>query len=157
MSLTNEEKWEQKFQQLVAFKEEFGHCTIPGKEKKYAPLRNWLKNQRRTYKAYQKDPGKGELHVSRIHKLETIGVSLDPYSTNWNSRFQELVLFQRQHGHCRVPKTKNKSYSRLGQWLGRQKKDLRPVSEMERGILPFTTRDIERGRLLESVGVRLGE
>ena len=163
ISLTkNQGKWDARFKELSVYKEKFGHCKISSKEKKYTALRNWLGKQREAYKAYyRKDSSKAETNAAarkRFHKLQMIGVSLEPFSTNWNCKFQELILFQRKHGHCKVPQQGNSTYTRLGQWLGRQKKDLRPVSEMARRCqMSFTARDIERGRLLESVGVRLGE
>ena len=153
----NQEKWDKKFQELMTFKEEFGHCKIPNTFKEYRSLRNWLGKQREAYKAYHSS-GKGVLNApKRIQKLRMIGVSLEPYSTNWNSKFQELILFQREHGHCRVPQQGKSKYKRLGQWLGRQKKDLIPSSEMRNGNLSFTHKDMERAQLLESVGVCLRE
>jgi hypothetical protein len=158
-----DEKWDDRFQHLVAYKEKFGHCKVPAKVKEYKSLRNWLGKQREAYKIYKtrdsaaEGGGGGLLNAERFNKLESIGVSLDPFSTNWNSRFQELVLFQSRYGHCKVPQQGNSSHTRLGQWLGRQKKDLRPVRDMERGNISFSARDLERGRLLESVGVRLDE
>merc|ERR1719223_646061 len=154
----NQGIWDDRFQQLVAYKEEFGHCKVPSKQTKYKSLRNWLGKQREAYKMHKKDPSKGGSHAKeRFNKLQLIGVPLDPFSTNWDSRFQELVLFRNQFGHCKVPQQGNSSFTRLGQWLGRQKKDLRPVKHMERGEISFSARDLKRGRLLESVGVRLDE
>lgn len=154
----NQGKWEDRFQQLLVYKEEFGHCKVPSKQKKYKTLRNWLGKQREAYKIHKKDSSKGGLHAKeRFDKLQLIGVPLDPFSTNWESRFQELVLFRNQFAHCKVPQQGNSSFTRLGQWLGRQKKDLRPVKDMERGDLSFSARDLKRGRLLESVGVRLDD
>jgi hypothetical protein len=157
LSLMNQKKWDNRFKQLVAYKEKSGHCKIPLKEEEYKTLRNWLGKQREAYKIYKKDSTKGALNADRINKLQSIGVSLEPFSTNWNSRFQELVLFQSQYGHCKVPQRGNSSHTRLGQWLGRQKQDLRLVRDMVRGNISFSATDLERGRLLESVGVRLGE
>jgi hypothetical protein len=154
----NQGKWEDRFQQLLVYKEAFGHCKVPSKQKKYKTLRNWLGKQREAYKIHKKDSSKGGLHAKeRFDKLQLIGVPLDPFSTNWESRFQELVLFRNQFAHCKVPQQGNSSFTRLGQWLGRQKKDLRPVKDMERGDLSFSARDLKRGRLLESVGVRLDD
>ena len=158
-NIKNREKWDVRFQHLAAYKEKFGHCKVPAKEKEYKTLRNWLGKQREAYKIYKKTGSAKEaglLKAERFNKLQSIGVSLDPFSTSWNSRFQELVLFKSQYGHCLVPQQGNSSHKRLGQWLGRQKKDLRPVRDMKReDALSFSARDLERGRLLESVGVRL--
>jgi hypothetical protein len=153
----NSEKWDKKFEELVAFKEKFGHSKIPNHQREYRTLRNWIGKQREAYKTYQIS-GKGVTTISkRIKKLQMIGVSLEPYSTNWSSRFQQLVLFHREHGHCTVPQQGKSKHTRLGQWLGRQKKDLRPSRDMGKDNLVFTKRELERARLLESVGVHLGE
>ena len=150
----NQEKWDDRFQQLLAYKKKFGHCKVSSKEKEYKSLRNWLGKQREAYKIY-KTSGKGGLNAEQIGRLDLIGVSLEPYSTSWNARFQELKLFERQHGHCRIPQQGNSMFKRLGQWLARQKKHLRPSEEMRQGILSFTAQDLERARLLESMGVQL--
>lgn len=153
----NAEKWDKKFEELVAFKEKYGHSKIPNHQREFRTLRNWIGKQREAYKTYQIS-GKGVTAISkRITKLQMIGVSLEPYSTNWSSRYQQLVLFHREHGHCIVPQQGKSKFIRLGQWLGRQKKELRPSKDMGKDNLVFTKREFERARLLESVGVHLGE
>ena len=147
-------KWNKRYQELVAFKNEFGHCKIPSQKKEYKALHSWIGKQREAYKAF-KTTGTGSCTVEKIKLLHSIGISLEPYSTNWNMRFQELVLFQKEYGHCKVPQQGKSEYTRLGQWLARQKKDLRPSYNMVRGSLPYTTQDLERARLLESLGVLL--
>ena len=42
------------------------------------------------YMKTYKTSGKGGLHIEKIEKLQFIGVSLEPYSTHWNGRFQIL-------------------------------------------------------------------
>lgn len=155
--IKNQEKWDNRFKQLLSFKKKYGHCKIPNNQKEYRSLRNWLGKQREAYKTYQTS-GQGVPNASkRIKKLQMIGVSLEPYSTNWNTKFQELILFQREYGHCIVPQQGKSKHTRLGQWLGRQKKDLRPSWEMVNSNLSFTPRDLERARLLESLEVYLGD
>jgi hypothetical protein len=148
------EKWDDKFQQLLTYKKKFGHCKVSSTEKEYKTLRNWLGKQREAYKTY-KTSGKGGLNAEQISRLESIGVSLAPYSTNWNARFEELKRFQSQYGHCSVPQQGHSAFTRLGQWLARQKKHLRPSDVMRQGLLSFTAKDLERARLLESMGIQL--
>ena len=150
----HEKKWEGKFQQLLAYKKKFGHFKISTTVKEYKPLFNWLGKQREGYKNY-KNGSKGALRADQISRLESVGVSLEPYSKHWNERFGELKVYQEQYGHCNVPQQGSSSYVRLGQWLARQKTHLRPSDAMRQGHLSFTAQDLKRARFLESLGVQL--
>ena len=61
-----EDKWLQSLAKLVAYKEENGHCNVPGKWKKDPQLGEWVKFQRRQYSLKK-------LKELRIHQLEAIG------------------------------------------------------------------------------------
>jgi hypothetical protein len=45
------EKWNQRFQDLIEFREEFGHCLVPLEWPLNPSLSHWVKRQRCQYKA----------------------------------------------------------------------------------------------------------
>ena len=92
---TAERDWEQKFQELAAYKQHFGSLDIsrPGL---YARLSAWCTSQRAAYR-------KGELSNERIVRLEALGFLWDPINDVWEQRFQELVAYGNRFGSCRVP------------------------------------------------------
>jgi len=59
-------QWESMYQQLKEYKEQFGDCVVPRREK-FKRLNRWVTTQRQNYKV----PGK--LSQDRILKLEEIG------------------------------------------------------------------------------------
>lgn len=60
------ERWEQRFAQLVAFRERHGHCRVPAKWREDTAFGHWVYNQR-LFKR------KGKLSAERIRRLEEIG------------------------------------------------------------------------------------
>ena len=40
------EKWNKRYQELLAFKKEFGHCKVQRKQKRYNSLQSWIGKQR---------------------------------------------------------------------------------------------------------------
>mmetsp|Transcript_6694 Transcript_6694/g.9453 ORF Transcript_6694/g.9453 Transcript_6694/m.9453 type:complete len:614 (-) Transcript_6694:117-1958(-) len=47
----------------------------------------------------------------------------------WNEKWEELKVYQQQHGHCRVAAGKGKSYSKLGKWVEHQRTQYRLMQE----------------------------
>jgi hypothetical protein len=61
-----DELWEQRFRQLLAFKEQFGHCNVPAKWKNNVVFGCWAHAQR----AFKR---RGQLSDERIRRLTEIG------------------------------------------------------------------------------------
>jgi len=60
------ELWERRFSDLIAFKNQRGHCNVPAEWSKNPQLGKWVSNQRGNYK-------RGTLSAERIKKLEALG------------------------------------------------------------------------------------
>lgn len=58
--------WSERFEQLAAYKEEFGHCLVPARWTESPALGRWVVHQRRVRKA-------GKLSPDRIARLEALG------------------------------------------------------------------------------------
>lgn len=64
--------WESHFDALVAYKEKFGHCSVPTKYKDDTALGRWVSTQRAEYK--KKSEGEpSAITADRITRLEEIG------------------------------------------------------------------------------------
>ena len=105
LPLSREERWNAKFEALVAFKEETGHCRVP---QKHPVLGTWVNQQRRYCK--KKD---GSLSAQRAARLEAIGLEISTLEEVFNANFAALVEFQREAGHCSVPR----DHPVLGTWV----------------------------------------
>jgi hypothetical protein len=92
--------WENRFGQLQAFKEQFGHCNVPKGWPANQGLGDWVSTQR---------AWRYELPPKRRRRLERLGFiwQLRPMSPRktWEERFRELVDFHKRFRHCAVPYT----------------------------------------------------
>jgi len=137
----NTDKWEERYLQLLYFNEENGHCNVPYNYSDNQQLGNWVSQQRQKKKS-------GNLLPERERLLEEIGFNwgnerdfggVKPTEL-WDLRYQELLAFKQQHGHCKVPHNyfDNKQ---LGKWVSKQRQ-----TRKQNKLLP------ERERLLEEIG-----
>jgi hypothetical protein len=94
--------WEAMFQQLVQFRERFGHGRVVGSWEKNPHLRKWAQRQRYARRC-------GVLRLDRQARLDALGFDwqIGRGGSNhdvWEQRYAELAAFQREHGHTRVGK-----------------------------------------------------
>jgi superfamily II DNA or RNA helicase len=106
-----ETRWEEGFERLQAFKDQYGHCRVSQAYK--SPdgflLNRWVEFQRK-----QKDG----LSRDKKERLDALGFDWDPFATDWQEGFEHLQAFKKEHGHCRVPaKYKSPDGYRLGGWV----------------------------------------
>ena len=67
-----EASWENHFDALVAYKEEFGHCSVPTKYKEDSALGRWVSTQRAEYKKYSEGEPSA-ITAEKIRRLEEVG------------------------------------------------------------------------------------
>lgn len=105
--------WDERFDQLVEYNSEYGDCNVPQSYEKTPGLGRWV-NRQRTAKA------KDELGNERISKLKSLGFSFNTKNFLWDARFQELVNFKQNTGHCDVPYGWNDN-KELSKWVQKQR------------------------------------
>lgn len=161
-----DEKWQEKYERLLKFKQKHGHTNVPQKYVDDPQLAAWVANQRSNHRT-------GKLRVDRQERLESIGFRLRPvvtdgssklastlqkqlnasgtqnnaqqnkYDEQWENKFERLLKFKQKHGHADVP-TKYDRDPQLSSWVSTQRSfhrsgKLRP----------------DRKEKLESIGFRL--
>jgi hypothetical protein len=86
--------FEERFKELVAFKEEYGHCRV----KRSHSLGEWVHNLRREYKKT------GRLAVpERVDWLLELGFEFSVATVmSWEQRLEQLMDFRRKYGHVNV-------------------------------------------------------
>jgi hypothetical protein len=111
--------WNKKYQQLVEFKRNNGHCIVPTEYEEDASLGMWVGTQRQ-YHANNK------LRVDRKELLDEIGfvwkareVAANGKKT-WHQQYEQLIEFKRNNGHCVVPSKYQEDRS-LGHWVNKQR------------------------------------
>lgn len=92
--------WETRFEELLAFKALNGHCRVPKNYADNPGLSEWVKTQRRNYKEKAK-----VIQGERMEKLLESGFEfvVAPSVKSWEARYDQLLVFRRNHGHCEVP------------------------------------------------------
>jgi len=123
--------WDERYEQLKAFKEQFGHTRVP-RNGEWSSLHSWFyKNKKCKDGPYRSKP---QLTVERIGKLDELGIDWTgstvvqqprKYSTyskppTWDERFEELKAFKKKYGHTKVPR--DGDGSSLYNWLYRNRR-----------------------------------
>ena len=118
--------WDQRFNELRAYKEVHGHCNASRYDKNNEQLGNWVKVQRREYGKF-KDRKPSQITKERIKRLEQIGFQwmLRPPRVHgspvaWEVRFEQLKQYQVENGDCNVPQ-KYTDNPKLGLWVKDQR------------------------------------
>jgi hypothetical protein len=143
---TRDKLWEQRFTELAAYRQRFGHCDVPSGWAENLILARWVICQRYFRR-------KGILSPARIARLDRLGFSwniknitlqlehpsgayveqVKALNDNWDRHFAELAAYVKQHGHCRVP-AQEPRWAFLYQWIRRQRKQARA------GVMPAQRR-----------------
>ena len=121
---TNVEKWEERYQELLQFRQDNGHCVVPLCYPPNPTLSHWVKRQRYQYKL--KSDGKhSTLSRHRQALLERIGFVWDSHHSNWDEKYQELVEYKKMYGHCNVPSSYQATNRALVSWVKSQRRYIR--------------------------------
>lgn len=144
-SMSPEEAWQVRYNDLVEFKRKFGHCNVPARWKDKF-LASWVARQRQRYKGNRRYGTK--LSPDNVAKLEALGFQwvAPPRFPSWEDRYRELILFKNEHGHCDVPK-RWKENQALGRWVLAQRKRYRGANRRS----PISQDEINK---LESIGFK---
>lgn len=117
--------WEDRLEEVTAFKAKHGHCDIPtafAENPKLGRFVNAMRTQRNV----------GKLSAGRIAKLDAVGFAWTSsrkadvklgeqiVTEAWKSRFDELVAYKQAHGDCDIP-AKWKQNQRLANWVSMQR------------------------------------
>ena len=106
--------WEERFTELLSYKESHGDCNVPQRWRTNPQLGKWVRSNRAVY-------DRGSLGTDRIERLEAIGFVWDQYEAKWDARFRELVSYKEIYGNCNVPRDW-KENKQLSTWISTQRK-----------------------------------
>ena len=97
------ENWAKRFNELVEYKKEYGHCLVPLNWKLNPALAHWVKRQRYQYRIMNE--GKhSSMTPERLEALQALSFTWDSHSVAWLERWHELAEFKQWYGHPNVPK-----------------------------------------------------
>lgn len=139
--------WYDRLEELRAYKERHGHCSVPQKYPENPSLGIWVNKQRMEFKQLQ-DGKKSSMTPERIRALEEVGFTWAKRKGQpvWDTKFAELCEYKRIHGDALVP-TKYADNPALGRWVSTQRAAYRAMQDEEK-----TSMTKERAAKLESIG-----
>jgi hypothetical protein len=141
------ELWETRFQQLLQYRQRFGHCRVPAKWREDLPLGHWVHVQREFKK-------RGILSAERVQRLEAIGFQWHGKFTRsyrhddqWAQMLAHLLEYQKQHGDTQVPPSYRPHG--LGSWVANhrvaeRKGELRPDRREQLDAMGFEWRGMRK-------------
>ena len=109
-------RWDERFGELLAYKEEFKNCSVLFRYPKNRQLGTWVVAQRHAKKF-------GQLNERQIKLLNDIGFDWQPQN-DWDDMFERLFAFKEENKHCNVPQN-YKADPDLGKWVFRQRQRYR--------------------------------
>ncbi|CAJ1942378.1 unnamed protein product [Cylindrotheca closterium] len=114
------ENWSERYESLIIFRKNHGHCLVPNSYPEDVALAQWVKRQRYQYKLKQESK-RSTLSDERVEALDNIGFVWDSHRAVWDERFNELLDYKRVNGNCNVPSryTENRQ---LAVWVKRQRR-----------------------------------
>ncbi|MBF0359325.1 MAG: helicase associated domain-containing protein, partial [Magnetococcales bacterium] len=107
--------WEERFGQLLAFRDQHNHCNVPPRWPDNPELSTWAEQQRKNH-------SKALLPKIRYQELENSGFIWDPKKTAWEEKFQELKIYKSQKQNCKVPKGWEPN-PELADWVIKQRRE----------------------------------
>jgi hypothetical protein len=116
-------QWQQRFDELVQFKNEYGHCCVPSHWPQNSPLAQWVKRQRSQNKLKKEDKH-SNMTDERENALGDLGFVWDSHAIFWEEKLSELFSFRDIHGHCNVP-TKYPDNPKLAIWAKCQRRQFK--------------------------------
>ena len=114
-----DEQWNMKYEKLVEFERQNGHCIVPLRYEKDTLLGKWVSRQ-------QINHTNKTLRQERKELLDKIGFTFAVCSTGrnydkkWHDQYEKLAEWQEKNGHCVVPQ-KYKEDRILGRWVDKQR------------------------------------
>ncbi len=129
------DRWHASYELLCIYREINGHCNIRILEDNgtgdLTRLRTWTNHQRTLYR-------KGKLHKYYISRLEWIDFQWTTHGEKsrqeWKTKFDQLLEFKVQNGHCRVP-TRHEENPQLAAWVKNQRANKFKMSQICRDQL----------------------
>jgi len=128
--------WSQRVAELRAFIKTHGHSNVPLTYPANQSFAKWWRNTRSAHNV-------GKLNKQKKAELEQLGVSWFLDDSKWDSMFEQLKLYKKQFGDCKVPHNYAEN-PKLGSWVGTQ------IYERRKRISRRNTE--ERARRLASIG-----
>ncbi len=104
--------WKQRVAELKAYIATHGDSNVPLVYLPNQEFANWWRNTRSSRNT-------GKLNKQKERELDALSVTWSLEEAKWNSMFEQLKLYKKQFGDCKVPHNYAEN-PKLGSWVGTQ-------------------------------------
>lgn len=109
--------WGKRYNELVQYRKQNGNCLVPKLYQQNLELGIWVDTQKTRYNHWK-------LPIQRVVDLERLGMGwkmhLNTHQDSvWDRKYEELVTFATEHGHCRIPRNYHDGV--LSKWVYNQR------------------------------------
>ena len=115
-------EWQQRYEELIAYKAKYGNCLVPYNWPQNKQLANWVKRQRYQYNQMNQFHMHTTLTPKRIDLLNSIGFTWNSHEASWEEKYHLLLQFHQHHGHSNVPPNYNQNRDGLATWVKYQRR-----------------------------------
>jgi hypothetical protein len=120
-----ERDWHFWVRRLKAFRQKYGHSSVPAKWHSDPSLARWVWHIRSHL---------AELSFDRLEQLHDLGFDFGRYDRFWVASFVDLIAYKRQFGQCRVP-SGSREHGSLANWLRNQRRLRGSMAAQRRKLL----------------------
>jgi hypothetical protein len=149
--ISNEVEWEAQLARLVAYKAAQGDCSVPRGWAEDRRLSNWVNNQRKLKRKFDRGEPSDGMAAERVAKLTALGFVWNIGQTGgeakWETQLARLAAYRVEHGDCNVPACWAKD-PQFGHWVSRQRGLKRKLDRGE----PSNEMTAERASRLTELG-----
>jgi hypothetical protein len=132
--------FDNRFNDLMAFKAKYGHCDVP---RKNASLGQWCSEMRSSYKKIQNNqmPRRNKLSDEQIQRLNDAGFKWC-LQRKFDNRFNDLMAFKATYGHCDVFQTGENAS--LGRWCSELRSSYKKIQNNQMPKNKLSDEQIQR-------------
>lgn len=126
-NVDKETRWNERFQELIQYKNKYGDCNVSNKFQKNQELARWVSGQRIAYRLL-KNNQESPLTERRKNMLEGIGFIWNPQNAAWDHKFEMLEQYLQRYDQTDFPLSQD-NYPQLASWVRTQRIQLRLFQE----------------------------
>jgi hypothetical protein len=132
--------FDNRFNDLMAFKAKYGHCDVPNTGEN-ASLGRWCSEMRVSYKKIQNNQmPHNKLSDAQIQRLNDAGFRWC-LQRKFDKRFNDLMSFRAKYGNCDVPRTGENAS--LGRWCTELRVSYKKIQNNQKPKIKLSNEQIQ--------------
>ena len=114
----HDNQWNMKYEKLVQFKRQNGHCVVPFGCEQDKAYGRWMQTQRSFYALRKMRMDRKALldEIGFVWTDESLAARLSDRDKKWRQQHIKLIEFKQKSGNCLVPQAHKEDKS-LGLWV----------------------------------------